>query len=166
MTVAMAELYDVIGIDYHRLRRPDPRIAAHVGAALGTARSVLNVGAGAGSYEPRDRRVVAVEPSRTMIRQRPPDAAPVVQATGTALPVRDAAFDAALAVLTLHHWPDQERGCARAGARGAAGGDPHLGSLRPTLLVARLSARDPRRRSPHLSVARLVRAHPRAAARP
>jgi len=110
MTTAMAELYDVIGIDYHRLRRPDPRIAAHVDAALGTARSVLNVGAGAGSYEPRDRRVVAVEPSRTMIRQRPPDAAPVVQATGTALPVRDAAFDAALAVLTLHHWPDQEHG--------------------------------------------------------
>jgi SAM-dependent methyltransferase len=110
MTAAMAELYDVIGIDYHRLRRPDPRIAAHVDQALGAARSVLTVGAGAGAYEPRDRRVVAVEPSRPMIRQRPPDAAPVVQATGTALPVRDAAFDAALAVLTLHHWPDQARG--------------------------------------------------------
>ena len=110
-------LYDVIGIDYHRLRRPDPRIAAHVGAALGTARSVLNVGAGAGSYEPRDRRVVAIEPSRTMIHQRPPDAAPVVQAAGTALPVRDAVFDAALAI--AHPPPLARPGArrARAGAR-------------------------------------------------
>lgn len=106
----MGELYDVIGIDYRQRRRPDPRLAAPIDAALGAARSVLNVGAGAGSYEPRHRRVVAVEPAWTMIRQRPVDAAPVVRASAVALPVRSAAFDAALAILTLHHWPDRETG--------------------------------------------------------
>jgi SAM-dependent methyltransferase len=70
------------------------------------------VGAGAGSYEPRDRKVVAVEPSLTMIRQRVRDAAPVVRAVASALPFRDASFDVALAILTLHHWPDRERGLA------------------------------------------------------
>ena len=106
----MGELYDVIGVDYRRLRRPDPRIAARIAAALGPARSVVNVGAGAGSYEPRDRRVLAVEPARTMIRQRPTDAAPVIQGSATALPLRDRSVDAALAVLTLHHWPDRAAG--------------------------------------------------------
>ena len=80
--------------------------------ALGPAASVVNVGAGAGSYEPADRRVVAVEPSREMIRQRPAGAAPVVQASATALPFAAGAFDAALAVLTVHHWPDRARGLA------------------------------------------------------
>jgi len=70
------------------------------------------VGAGAGSYEPRDRHVVAVEPSLTMIRQRPVDAAPAVRAVAAALPFRDASFDAALAILTIHHWPDLGRGLA------------------------------------------------------
>jgi SAM-dependent methyltransferase len=73
---------------------------------------VINVGAGAGSYEPADRRVVAVEPSREMIRQRPAAAAPVVQASATALPFRAGAFDAALAVLTVHHWPERAAGLA------------------------------------------------------
>ena len=108
----MAQLYDTIGVGYRALRRPDPRIAAAIVNALGPAASVVNVGAGAGSYEPDDRRVVAVEPSREMIRQRPAGAAPVVQASATALPFRAGAFDATLAVLTVHHWPDRARGLA------------------------------------------------------
>jgi SAM-dependent methyltransferase len=105
-------LYDHIGINYATHRRPDSRIAAAIVDALGAARTVLNVGAGAGSYEPTDRRVLAVEPSPEMIRQRQPGAAPVVQASATALPFADGAFDATLAVLTLHHWPDRARGLA------------------------------------------------------
>ncbi len=103
-------LYDDIGHDYASVRRPDPRIAARIQAALGDARSVVNVGAGTGSYEPVDRRVVAVEPSEVMARQRGQGAAPVVRASATALPFRDAVFDASLAILTLHHWPDLSRG--------------------------------------------------------
>jgi SAM-dependent methyltransferase len=106
----MEQLYDRIGVGYRALRVPDPRIEAAIRAALGDAQSVANVGAGAGSYEPRDRRVVAIEPARTMILQRPPGSAPVVRASGSALPLRDASVDAALAVLTLHHWPDRARG--------------------------------------------------------
>jgi SAM-dependent methyltransferase len=74
--------------------------------ALGDARSVVNIGAGAGSYEPRDREVIAVEPSRTMIEQRPPDAAPALQGGAEALPLPDASVDSALAILTVHHWSD------------------------------------------------------------
>ena len=73
---------------------------------------MLNVGAGAGSYEPRDRTSVAIEPALTMIRQRAADAAPAVRASGSAIPLRDASVDAALAVLTIHHWPDRARGLA------------------------------------------------------
>ncbi len=108
----MTELYDRIGRGYASHRRADPRIAAAVGRALGAAASVVDVGAGAGSYEPRDRPVVAVEPSIAMIRQRPAEAAPAVQASATALPFGDGAFAAALAVLTVHHWPDRARGLA------------------------------------------------------
>ena len=103
-------LYDAIGVGYAGRRQPDPRIAAPIVRALGDARSVLNVGAGTGSYEPHDRRVVAAEPSRVMIAQRSPESAPAVQASATALPFCDASFDASLAVLTLHHWPDAGRG--------------------------------------------------------
>ncbi len=106
----MAQLYDEIGIGYHRYRRPDTRIATAIHQALGEAKTVVNVGAGAGSYEPTDRSVVAVEPSLAMIHQRLPDHAPVVQASATDLPFREAAFEAALAILTIHHWPDQVRG--------------------------------------------------------
>jgi SAM-dependent methyltransferase len=106
----VAALYDTIGQDYRRYRRPDPRIGAAIVHCLDDARSVVNVGAGAGSYEPTDRFVIAVEPSLVMIRQRAPGAAPTVQATATALPFRDAAFDASMAILTLHHWPDWEKG--------------------------------------------------------
>jgi SAM-dependent methyltransferase len=84
----------------------DPRIAARVDGALGNARTVLNVGAGTGSYEPADREVTPVEPSAEMIAQRPAGAAPVVQASAEALPFEDKSFDAALAVLTVHHWAD------------------------------------------------------------
>ena len=105
-------LYDQIGIGYSDYRRPDPRIAARIEAALGQCPSVVNVGAGAGSYEPRDRSVVAVEPSAAMIRQRRQAAAQVIQADAVRLPFLDRAFDAALAILTLHHWPDKARGLA------------------------------------------------------
>jgi SAM-dependent methyltransferase len=108
----MSQLYDEVGIDYANYRRPDPRLATSILRALGEADTVVNVGAGTGSYEPTDRSVVAVEPSRAMIRQRRPGSAPVVQASATHLPFRDAAFAAALAVLTLHHWPDRARGLA------------------------------------------------------
>src|SRR5262249_55602071 len=87
-----------------------PRIAARVWAALGHAQTVLNVGAGTGHYEPSDRKVVAVEPSERMIARRPPDAAPVVRADAEALPFADGAFDAAMAVLSDHHWRDRAGG--------------------------------------------------------
>ncbi len=106
----MMELYDEIGIGYRNSRRPDPRIATAIFHALGEADTVVNVGAGAGSYEPSDRSVVAVEPSMTMIRQRRVGSAPAVQASATQLPFRDATFEAALAILTVHHWPDRARG--------------------------------------------------------
>lgn len=98
--------YDELGRTYALTRRPDPRIARAIDAALGEAVSVVNVGAGAGSYEPASRRVVAVEPSETMIRQRPPGAAPAVLGRAEALPLCDSSVDAALAVLTVHHWDD------------------------------------------------------------
>src|SRR5262245_825590 len=110
------ELYDAIGQGYRELRRPDPRIADQLWAALGDAKSVLNVGAGAGSYEPIDRIVVAVEPSVVMLAQRRPTAAVAVQARAEALPFANGSFDAAIAVLTIHHWADRARGlaeCAR-----------------------------------------------------
>jgi SAM-dependent methyltransferase len=107
-----AQLYDAIGPGYRAYRRPDPRVAAAITEALGHAGPVVNVGAGAGSYEPTDRRVVAVEPSAAMIVQRSPGSAPVVQASATHLPFRDGVFAAALAVLTVHHWPDRPRGLA------------------------------------------------------
>lgn len=103
-------LYDGIGRTYTRTRGTDPRIAAAIWAALGDARTVVNVGAGTGSYEPPDREVTAVEPSEVMLAQRPPGAAPAVQASAEALPFEDDSFDAAMAVLTLHHWSDWPRG--------------------------------------------------------
>jgi SAM-dependent methyltransferase len=109
-------LYDQIGRTYRGRRQSDPRIAAAIENAIDGCASILNVGAGAGSYEPESRTVVAVEPSRTMIVQRPPGAAPVVQACAEALPFCDGSFDAVLGVLTVHHWNDQAKGfseCAR-----------------------------------------------------
>ncbi|WCB96130.1 hypothetical protein DSM104299_04885 [Baekduia alba] len=108
---ALSPRYDRIGEGYARRRQEDPRIAARVHEALGDARTVVNVGAGAGSYEPVDRHVVAVEPSDVMAAQRPPHLAPAIRATAGRLPLRDASVDAAMAMLTLHHWDyEQEQG--------------------------------------------------------
>ena len=106
----MSHLYDRIGQGYTAVRREDPTIAAAVRAALGDARTVVNVGAGAGSYEPPDRAVIAVEPSPVMLAQRPVGAAPVVQASAESLPFPDGSFDAAMAILSDHHWPDRAAG--------------------------------------------------------
>lgn len=115
----MSELYDSIGRGYAARRRPDARIAARLRAAIGGAADVANVGAGAGSYEPDDLPVVAVEPSRSMIAQRSRTGR-VVQARAEELPFRDAAFDCVMAVLTVHHWVDRAAGlqqCARTARR-------------------------------------------------
>jgi SAM-dependent methyltransferase len=104
--MSSAQLYDTIGATYTVTRRTEPRIAAQVWAALGDARTVLNVGAGTGSYEPSDRDVTAVEPSAVMRAQRPADAAPCVAATAEGLPFEDQSFDAAMAFSTIHHWRD------------------------------------------------------------
>ena len=104
--MADAQLYDTIGTGYTATRRTEPRIAAQIWAALGDARTVLNVGAGTGSYEPPDRHVIAVEPSAVMRAQRPPDAAPCLAATAERLPFADQSFDAAMAIATIHHWQD------------------------------------------------------------
>lgn len=104
--------YDRMGVGYRQIRRPDPRIAVRIEAALGDARSVLNVGAGAGSYEPAEREVTALEPSRVMIEQRPAGSAPVVQGNAEELPFADDSFDAAMAIITVHHWSDRAAGLA------------------------------------------------------
>lgn len=104
--------YGTIGIDYRHYRQPDPHIARQILAALGDARTVLNVGAGAGSYEPRDRAVTAVEPSATMRGQRPADLATAIDATAENLPFPDASFDAAMGTFTVHQWRDLKAGIA------------------------------------------------------
>ncbi len=104
--MSSAPLYDTIGTTYTATRRTEPRIAAQIWAALGDARTVVNVGAGTGSYEPSDRQVLAVEPSSVMRSQRPPSAAPCLAATAEKLPFEDACFDAAMAIATVHHWQD------------------------------------------------------------
>jgi SAM-dependent methyltransferase len=104
--------YERHGRTYAQHRRPDPRIAARIHAALGDARTVLNVGAGAGSYEPHDRWVLAVEPSAIMRAQRAANAAPAIAARAEALPLDDDAVDAAMACVTIHHWESPEAGLA------------------------------------------------------
>lgn len=105
-------MYDEIGRGYSTSRRGDPKIAAQIEKALGDADSILNVGAGGGSYEPAGREVTAVEPSGEMIDQRPGDAAPVVQASAERLPFPDDSFDAAMAIFSDHHWADRQAGLA------------------------------------------------------
>ncbi len=103
--------YEAIGHNYARYRREDPRIRARIREALGDARTVVNVGAGAGSYEPNDLHVIAIEPSDVMAAQRPRTLAPAIRAYADPLPLRDRSVDAALAVLSVHHWDDaRERG--------------------------------------------------------
>jgi SAM-dependent methyltransferase len=110
--MAASPTYDVIGHTYAQRRRADPRIAELIHSALGDSRSVVNVGAGSGSYEPRDRTVVAVEPSEVMLRQRAVDAGAAVRSSAESLPFGDATFDASLAILTVHHWSDRRAGLA------------------------------------------------------
>jgi SAM-dependent methyltransferase len=102
--------YDELGRGYAGPRRADPRIAAQIEEALGDARAVLNVGAGTGSYEPAGLKVTAVEPSAVMIAQRPPGSAPVLRAAAESLPLEDDSVDAAMAILSDHHWEDREAG--------------------------------------------------------
>ena len=102
--------YERHGHGYTAFRRPDPRIAAQVHRALGPARTVLNVGAGAGSYEPEGRYVLAVEPSAVMRAQRPRSLAPAIDAVAESLPLDDRSVDAAMAMITIHQWPDAGRG--------------------------------------------------------
>ena len=104
--MSSAQLYDTIGATYILTRRTEPRIAARIWAALGDARTVLNVGAGTGSYEPPGRDVTAVEPSALMRAQRPAGAAPCMAAAAESLPFEDQSFDAAMAFSTVHHWQD------------------------------------------------------------
>jgi SAM-dependent methyltransferase len=104
--------YDTIGSGYSGYRRADPRIAAAVHEALGDARTVVNVGAGTGSYEPTDRPVIPIEPSTAMASQRDPALPPAVLGVAESLPLADDTADAAMAVLTIHHWTDRRRGLA------------------------------------------------------
>jgi len=109
-----ATLYDSIGKQYRNYRRPDPGIAAVLARELADARAIVNLGAGAGSYEPPDRRVIAVEPSWVMIAQRHQPKVPIVQARAEALPFQQDTFDCAMALLTIHHWSDIARGLREA----------------------------------------------------
>lgn len=103
--------YERIGLGYTRTRREDPRLAERIHRALGDARTVVNVGAGAGSYEPHDRHVIAIEPSDVMAAQRGDGRAPAIRASAGALPLRDQSVDAAMAILSVHHWDaEQEQG--------------------------------------------------------
>lgn len=104
--------YDALGIGYRRFRQPDPWIAERIETALGDSRTVLNVGAGTGSYEPPNRDVTALEPSAVMLAQRPRGAAPAVQASAEAIPFPDNSFDAAMALVTIHHWSNPAAGLA------------------------------------------------------
>jgi SAM-dependent methyltransferase len=105
-------LFDAISSSYLTTRRADPQVATAIDAALGHARSVLNVGAGTGNYEPTDRKVIAVEPAIQMIAKRPAGSAPTVNAAAKDLPFPDRSFDASMAVLTVHHWLDWRQGLA------------------------------------------------------
>jgi SAM-dependent methyltransferase len=118
--MATNDSYDRIGVGYSRHRHADPRIESLITTALADARRVVNVGAGSGSYEPSDRIVLAVEPSKEMARQRSTGAAPCIRANAERLPLADQSFDAAMGILTIHHWADPEYGLrelARVGRR-------------------------------------------------
>ena len=123
--MSTAQLYDAIGAAYPATRRTEPRIAARIWAALGDARTVLNVGAGTGSYEPPDRDVTAVEPSAVMRAQRPAGAAPCVAAAAESLPFEDQSFDAAMAVVHRSPLAGPDRRAARDAARRPPRGGVH-----------------------------------------
>src|ERR1700731_2299371 len=134
--MSSAPLYDTIGATYTVTRRKEPRIDEQIWAVLGDARTVLNVGAGTGSYEPPDRHVLAVEPSALMRSQRLPDAAPCLAGSAGNLPFDDQSFDAAMAFATVHHWPDpiaglreMRRVARRVVVSGVEGGGPGQSGL-------------------------------------
>lgn len=102
--------YGTVGTSYSRYRRPDPRLSEMISEALGDARTVLNVGAGAGSYEPADRQVTAVEPSESMRAQRPAHLAPALDGTAESLPFEDDSFDASMTTFSVHQWQDTAAG--------------------------------------------------------
>ena len=108
----LSTIYNRIGLQYADLRHADSRIAQRIESALGTGETILNVGAGAGSYEPRGKKITAVEPSVEMIKQRAPSDVTVIQGVAEDLPFADKSFDASMAVLTIHHWSDHRRGVA------------------------------------------------------
>jgi SAM-dependent methyltransferase len=110
VTPDSAPAYDRIGVSYSYVRRADPRFEAAIWEALGDAQTVLNIGAGAGSYEPKDREVIAVEPSPVMIAQRPATAAPAIQGVAEAIPLEDKSVDATMGVFTMQHWDDVDHG--------------------------------------------------------
>jgi len=110
MVTRHADFYDTVGTTYRLTRRADPRLSRRIRAAVGHARSLINVGAGTGSYEPEDCTVIAVEPSAVMVAQRPAGSAPVVRAVAEALPFQDASFDVATALWTIHHWTNLAQG--------------------------------------------------------
>jgi SAM-dependent methyltransferase len=112
VTNSPSPVYDTIGQDYLAHRRAEPRWEAVINEQLGDARVVVNVGAGTGSYEPRDRVVVAIDPSSVMVSQRAPGTAPAVRASGSALPLPSGSADVAMAILTMHHWDDWATGLA------------------------------------------------------
>jgi len=102
--------YGIIGRNYTSYRQPDPSIARQIHRALGPAQRILNVGAGAGSYEPTDRVVTAVEPSASMRAQRPGHLTRAIDAVAESLPFADSSFDASMAIFTIHQWKDLEAG--------------------------------------------------------
>lgn len=121
MTADSPPRYDTIGFEYAYRRREDPRFAARILSALGQARTIVNVGAGAGSYEPRDRHVIAIEPSDVMAAQRPRELAPALRATAGCLPLRDGSVDAAMTILSIHHWDNEQEQGVRELRRVSAG---------------------------------------------
>lgn len=117
----MSATYDRIGDGYAGTRSEDPQLAARIRLALGDSRTIVNIGAGTGSYEPADRYVLAIEPSDVMAAQRPATSAPAIRGAAGPLPLRDHSVDAAMAVLTIHHWGDQLETCVREMRRVARG---------------------------------------------
>lgn len=106
--------YDKIGLTYKSWRRPDPRIAERISGKFSEINTVLNIGAGTGSYEPAKNSVISLDPSAVMLRSRPPGSAPCVMGNAEALPFRTAAFDGVMAIMTIHHWPDWKTGLREA----------------------------------------------------
>ncbi len=104
--------YDTHDQGYAQQRRTDPRIAALIHKALGSSRTILNIGAGAGSYEPQDRYVLALEPSAAMRAQRPPHLSPAIHGIAENLPFDDQSIDASMAMITIHQWQSAEKGLA------------------------------------------------------